>query len=163
MTTRTTKRSPGEVTWMDLATPDLAVATEFYRQVFGWNYIDTGPDFGHYHMALMKGHNTAGMGPLQPGSPMPSAWTIYFSSDDAAADAGRAKALGGTVLVDGMVIGDSGTMAVCVDPTGAVSACGRRTTTSGRGAMESTVRWPGGRSTPGIPRLPVISTANSST
>lgn len=51
MATRTTKRSPGEVTWMDLATPDLAVATEFYRQVFGWNYIDTGSDFGHYHMA----------------------------------------------------------------------------------------------------------------
>lgn len=120
MTTRTTKRSPGEVTWMDLATPDLAVATEFYRQVFGWNYIDTGPDFGHYHMAVMNDHNAAGMGPLQPGSPMPSAWTIYFSSDDAAADVARAQALGGTVLVDGMVIGDSGIMAICVDPTGAV-------------------------------------------
>lgn len=120
MTTRTTKRNPGEPTWMDLATPDLAVATEFYRQIFGWSYIDTGPDFGHYHMAMKDGHNAAGMGPLQPEAQMPSAWTIYFSTDDTAADAARVQALGGQVLVDTMPIGDSGKMVICADPTGAV-------------------------------------------
>ena len=57
---------------------------------------------------------------MQPGAQMPSAWTIYFATDDAAADTARVKALGGQVIVDPMTIGDSGVMAICVDPTGAV-------------------------------------------
>jgi predicted enzyme related to lactoylglutathione lyase len=120
MTTRTTKRTPGAPTWMDLATPDLDGAKAFYNTVFGWDYMDTGPDFGHYQMALAQGHNAAGIGPLQPGSPMPSAWTIYFATDDADADVARVKLLGGQVIVDPMEIPGSGRMAICVDPTGAV-------------------------------------------
>jgi hypothetical protein len=120
MTTRTTKRSAGEPTWIDLMTPDLEVAKQFYRQVFGWEYLDTGADFGHYNMAMLQGRNAAGIGPMPPHIPMPSAWTVYFSSDDTAADVARAKALGGQVVADPMVIGDSGVMAVLTDPTGAV-------------------------------------------
>ena len=121
MTTRTTKRSAGEPTWIDLATTDLAVAKNFYQQVFGWDFFDTGPDFGHYHFALSQGRNAAGVGLIwPPDSPQPSAWTIYFASDDAAADSERVKALGGQVMVEPMTIGDSGAMAICVDPTGAV-------------------------------------------
>ena len=120
MTIRTTKRTPGEVTWMDLATPDLDGAKAFYNAIFGWEYMDTGPDFGHYQMAMAQGHNAAGIGLLQPGSPMPSAWTVYFATEDAAADATRVKLLGGQVIVDTMEIPGSGMMAICVDPTGAV-------------------------------------------
>lgn len=121
MTTRTTKRSAGEPTWLDLATPDLAVAKQFYQQVFGWSFVDTGPAFGHYHFAQSQGRNAAGVGPIwPPDSPQPSAWTIYFASDDAAADVERVKALGGQVVVEPMVIADSGAMAICADPTGAV-------------------------------------------
>ena len=120
MTTHTTKRSPGELTWMDLATPDMEAAKKFYRQLFDWDYVDTGADFGHYHFALAQGRNAAGMGPMQPDSPMPPAWTIHFASDDAAADVARAQALGGQVIADAMAIGDSGVLAVCADPTGAV-------------------------------------------
>jgi uncharacterized protein len=121
MTTRTTKRSAGEPTWMDLATPDLNVAKAFYGQIFGWEFIDTGADFGHYQMARSQGRNTAGIGPIwPPDSPQPSAWTIYFASDDAAADAERVKALGGQVMVEPMTISDSGVMVICADPTGPV-------------------------------------------
>ena len=120
MTTRTTKRPPGEPTWMDLATPDLDGARAFYNTIFGWDYFDAGPDFGHYTMALAQGQQAAGMGPMQPDSPMPTAWTIYFSSDDAAADLVRVQALGGQVIADVMSIGPLGALAVCADPTGAV-------------------------------------------
>ncbi len=121
MSTRTTKRSAGVPTWLDLATPDLETAKSFYRQVFAWDYLDTGADFGHYHFAQSQGRNTAGIGPIwPPDSPQPSAWTIYFASDDAAADSERVKALGGQVIVEPMAIADSGVMAVCADPTGAV-------------------------------------------
>ena len=120
MTTRTTKRPAGEPTWIDLMTPDVEAAKQFYRQIFGWDYLDTGADFGHYNMAMRQGRNAAGIGPMPPNMPMPSAWTIYFSSDDAAADVARAKALGAHVIAEPMVIGDSGVMAVLADPTGAV-------------------------------------------
>lgn len=121
MTTRATKRAAGEPTWVDLATPDLTVAKNFYQQIFGWDFVDTGPDFGHYHFAQLQEHNAAGIGPIwPPDSPQPSAWTIYFASDDATADCARVKELGGQVMVEPMIIGDSGQMAICVDPTGAV-------------------------------------------
>ncbi len=121
MTTRTTKRPAGEPTWLDLATPNLEGAKAFYQQLFGWDYVDTGADFGHYNMAMSQGRNAAGIGPIwPPDSPQPSAWTIYFASDDAAADTAQVKALGGQVLVEPMQIADSGAMAICVDPTGAV-------------------------------------------
>lgn len=119
MTTRTTIRPPGEPNWMDLVTPDLAAAKDFYRQIFGWDYLDTGADFGHYNMALAQGRNAAGINAIQPNTQMPSVWTIYFSSDDAAADVARVKALGGQVYLDPMTVGDSGVMAICADPTGA--------------------------------------------
>jgi uncharacterized protein len=121
MTTRTTKRNAGTPTWMDLATPDLAVAKKFYTAVLGWDYFDTGPDFGNYNMAMAQGRNVAGIGPIwPPDSPQPSAWTIYFASDEATSDCARVKELGGQVMVEPMVIADSGSLAVCVDPTGAV-------------------------------------------
>jgi uncharacterized protein len=120
MTILTSKRPPGEPNWTDLSTPDLNKAREFYGQIFGWNFIDTGPEFGHYQLALMKGQSAAGIGPMQPGSPMPSAWTVYFSTDDAAADTARVAQLGGQVMVDAFPVGDLGSMAICADPTGAV-------------------------------------------
>lgn len=120
MSTRTTKRPAGEPTWFDLATPDLDVAKAFYQAVFGWSFIDTGPDFGHYNFAQSNGRNVAGIGPIwPPDSPQPSAWTIYFASDDATADCERVQELGGQVMVEPMVIGDSGLMGICMDPTGA--------------------------------------------
>lgn len=120
MTTRTTKRTAGTPTWLDLATPNLDAAKAFYTQVFGWDYFDTGADFGHYNMAMSQGRNAAGIGPIwPPDSPQPSAWTIYLASDDINADAKRVQELGGQVMVEPMVIADSGSMAICVDPTGA--------------------------------------------
>lgn len=120
MSTRMTKLPAGEPTWYDLATPDLTVATAFYKEVFGWTYVNTGPDFGNYHFAQSDGRNVAGIGPIfPPDSPQPSAWTVYFASEDAAKDCERVKELGGQVLVEPMVISDSGSMAICMDPTGA--------------------------------------------
>lgn len=119
MTTRTTARKPGEPTWIDLVTPDLEGAKRFYHDLFGWEYVDTGEDFGHYNMAHLQGRNAAGMNALQPGQEMPSVWTIYFSTDDADADAARVTALGGQVYFAPMTVGDSGRMVVCADPTGA--------------------------------------------
>lgn len=120
MTVLTSKRAPGEPNWTDLSTPDLDKAKEFYGQVFGWNFVDTGADFGHYQLALVQGQSAAGMGPMQPDQQMPSAWTVYFSTDDAAADTARVAELGGQVIMEIFPVGALGSMAICADPTGAV-------------------------------------------
>jgi hypothetical protein len=118
MTTITDPRAHGALTWMDLSAPDLEGAKRFYQQVFGWEYLDLGAEFGHYHYALMQGRVAAGIGQTPPGSPMPPAWTIYLAS--VAGDVERVQALGGQVMLQPMIVGDAGKMAVCVDPTGAV-------------------------------------------
>lgn len=118
MTTQTTPRAHGALTWMDLSTPDLEGAKRFYQQVFGWEYLDLGAEFGHYHYALADGRAAAGIGQMAPGSPMPPAWTMYLAS--AEGDVERVQALGGQVVLEPMAVGDAGKMAVCVDPTGAV-------------------------------------------
>jgi predicted enzyme related to lactoylglutathione lyase len=119
MTTRTTKHSAGEPAWFDLATPDLAVAKAFYHQLFGWEYVQVGSDEMPYQYAQSQERNAAGIAPIRPpDSPQPSAWTVFFASDDAAADAARVQALGGQVIARPMTIGESGIMAVCADPTG---------------------------------------------
>jgi hypothetical protein len=105
---------------MGLSTPDLEAAKTFYRQLFGWDYVDLGPEFGHYHFALAGGRNATGLGLIDPNTPAPPAWTIFLASDDAAADTVRISAMGGQVIAPVMAVGDSGMMAVCVDPTGAV-------------------------------------------
>ncbi len=119
MTILTSKRAPGEPNWTDLSTPDLDKAKEFYRQVLGWDFLGSGEEFGNYQLALVQGQNAAGIGPMEPGSQMPSTWTVYFSSDDAAADTARVAELGGQVVMDAFPVGDLGSMAICADPTGA--------------------------------------------
>ena len=118
MTTQTTPRAHGALTWMDLSTPDLEGAKRFYQHVFGWEYLDIGAAFGHYHYALMHGGAAAGIGQLPPEAPMPPVWTVYLADAEGAVE--RVKALGGQVIVETMTVGDAGKMTVCIDPTGAM-------------------------------------------
>jgi len=118
MTTQIAPRPHGAFTWMDLATPDLEGAKRFYHRVFGWEFLDLGAEVMHYHYALAQGRPVADLGQLQPGSAMPTAWTIFLAS--AEGDAERVKALGGQVLLEPMRIGDAGKMSICVDPTGCI-------------------------------------------
>lgn len=111
----------GRPVWMDLTTSDLGKASAFYGDLFGWSLFDVGADFGHYNIVSKNGHDLAGMMPKSDEmAGMPDAWTVYFGVEDVAATAAAVKAAGGQVMFDSMQIGDQGTMAVIVDPTGAV-------------------------------------------
>ncbi|MGH3923304.1 MAG: VOC family protein, partial [Pseudonocardiaceae bacterium] len=48
MPTRTNPWPTGTPCWVDLSVPDLAAAKEFYGAVFGWSFVDSGAEFGHY-------------------------------------------------------------------------------------------------------------------
>lgn len=61
----------------------------------------------------------AGIGVADADGP-PPAWTTYLAVDDAGVIADRAAAAGATVMVPPMQVGSMGSMAVLVDPGGAV-------------------------------------------
>ena len=45
MPTRSQPWPAGTPCWIDLSAPDLGAAKEFYGAVFGWSFLDLGPDF----------------------------------------------------------------------------------------------------------------------
>ena len=110
----------GEPCWADLVAPDLAAAQRFYSTLFGWTFLDTGADFGHYVMCLKNGRVVAGMSPPMPGAEQtPAAWSLYLMSHDLEDTAGRVDAGGGKVIVAPMDIPNNGRMLFALDPSGA--------------------------------------------
>jgi len=108
----------GTPCWTDLGSPDVAASTAFYGAVLGWSFIDTGAEFGNYHIAHVDGHAAAAIGPKQDPA-QPTVWTVYLASDDADATATAITASGGTVLVEPFEVPGNGRMTVATDPAGA--------------------------------------------
>lgn len=107
--------------WFDLSTSDFAAAKQFYAELFGWTYEESGPEMGYYTMAFRDGRAAAAIAPKMPGQEHgPVAWTVYFGVDNIGATVGRIKEAGGSVMVEPMHIGDAGHMAIVGDSDGAV-------------------------------------------
>ena len=119
MSTRDEAWPQGTPSWVDLSSPDVAASNEFYRTLFGWEIVDTGPENGNYGICMVNGRAAAGIGPAQPGSDGPPVWTTYLAVDDVEKVAEAITANGGTVVMAPMTVGDQGRMAIAQDPTGA--------------------------------------------
>ncbi len=120
MTTRDTPFAPGTPCWVDLLSSDPDRAAAFYGQVLGWDAEDAGEQFGHYVRFSSDGHGVAGMMRNSPEMGSPDVWTTYISTDDIDATVAKATEAGATVMAPAMEVGDLGSMAVIVDPVGAV-------------------------------------------
>ena len=71
MSTRTDPWPAGTPCWVDLSVPDVQAAVDFYADVIGWTFVDSGPDYGNYHIAQVDGRAAAGVGPImQEGQPV---------------------------------------------------------------------------------------------
>jgi uncharacterized protein len=115
-----TTYAPGTPCWVDLGTPDIDKAVDFYAEVLGWEVppSENPEETGGYRIGEVGGKPAAGMMPLmQEGQP--SAWTTYISTDDADATAAKVRDAGGQVVVEPMDVMDLGRMAAFTDPTGA--------------------------------------------
>ena len=108
----------GTPAWVDLMASDFTAAKDFYRGVFEWEFSESGEEFGYYSVATLDGEAVAGIGPARGLEGPPPAWTVYLAVDDAEATAARVTSAGGTVFAPPMAVGDFGTMALAVDPTG---------------------------------------------
>jgi uncharacterized protein len=119
MSLRTSPWPAGVPCWADLNVPDVAAAKAFYSAVLGWEYQDSGEEYGGYVLAVRGDAPAAGIGP-QPEPGMTAAWTLYIASDDVDKTAAAVTENGGTVVLAPGDVGPIGRMAIAADPTGAV-------------------------------------------
>jgi predicted enzyme related to lactoylglutathione lyase len=84
--------STGKFCWFDLMTTDVASASAFYGELFGWELRPHGA--GGYHMLHDRaGRSLGGMMASPPGQP--SAWLPYATTDDIAATVATIREHGG--------------------------------------------------------------------
>ena len=78
--------SPGDPCWIELFTPDVEQAREFYGELFGWT-AEHGDEekYGGYIMFSKDGQMVGGCMRNDGSSGAPDVWTVYLASDDAEA------------------------------------------------------------------------------
>jgi uncharacterized protein len=120
MVTRDTAWGDGTPCWVDLGVADIATASAFYAELFGWEAQPGPPEAGGYTAFRKDGRQVAGIGPNMGPPGQPPAWITYLAASDAAGTAGRIKAAGGQLLMGPMDVMGLGRMALATDPGGAV-------------------------------------------
>ena len=115
------EHAPGTFCWAELATSDGPGAKEFYAGVFAWDPQDLPMGDGMiYTMLNLDGKVVGAL--YEKGEMMkevPTHWASYVSVTSADEIAAKAKALGGTVILEPFDVMDVGRMATITDPTGA--------------------------------------------
>ena len=109
--------------WDEVWTDDVPVATEFYKDVFGFERTDHDIDDTDrtYHVFRNDGKPRAGL-LAHPFENERSAWVNYVRVEDPAALAARVDSLGGRILVDAQPRPVGGTVALVAGPSGAAIA-----------------------------------------
>ncbi|MBO0712091.1 MAG: VOC family protein [Acetobacteraceae bacterium] len=109
---------------VELITPNLAAAKNFYAGLFGWTFRDRQTGGTVYAEALLNGRSVAGLvyRPLPANEKRSPAWLGFFSVRDVDAATQTALQHGGRVLFGPRTIPDRGREAVLADPQGAIFA-----------------------------------------
>ena len=109
----------GVPSWVDMGSPDLGAAKEFYGGLFGWNCPEGPPEAGGYSVCDLKGKTVAGLGP-QMNPDAPPNWLTYVNVDSADDTVAKVTANGGVVFMPPMDVMEAGRMAIFADSVGAV-------------------------------------------
>jgi hypothetical protein len=115
----TTRAAAGRVVWTELPSNDPAKATEFYRQVTGLTPVDVARRGGSYTMLKSGTVERAGIF-RNPDPQWSPGWLTHFGVADLQGAVERTKALGGKVLLPPSPELREGSMAVVLDPVGAI-------------------------------------------
>lgn len=109
----------GAPSWFELVTRDVARATQFYRDLFGWTSdVVQMPDFP-YTILKREGIGIAGIMPHQPDmGEMAEYWAVYFTVQDPDATAATVTAEGGQVVIPPQDIPGIGRFLGMVSPRG---------------------------------------------
>ena len=104
---------------LELNTPDLPKAKEFYSKLCGWTFNDMPTSVGSY--AMFKPDNGPGGGIMSMPA-APTAWLPYLGVDDIHTATDKAAALGAKVIRNAEEVEGYGWMSILIDPTGATIA-----------------------------------------
>lgn len=114
----------GKVIFVELVTPDLVAAKQFYAGLFGWTFRDIQAGGAEYAEASLDGHPVAGLihKEIPAGGHRQPSWLNFISVRDV--DAAKKIALqhGAKVLFGPRSMPNRGREAVFADPQGAVFA-----------------------------------------
>ena len=116
------ENAPGSFCWIELATTDGPAAKKFYGELFGWEGSDTPISEGMVYTTLKLNGKDVGALYQKGGEEMkhiPTHWASYISVTSSDETAAKAKALGGTVVMEPFDVMEHGRMAIIADPTGA--------------------------------------------
>lgn len=114
--TTLTPHAVGTPCWLDLTTPDPEAVRPFYEVVLGWRFQGQSTEKGEFSLIYRERDVVAAaVPPMGEGG----AWCLYFASADVYADAGRIRELGGQVTLEPGPVGESGSLLMAKDPTGA--------------------------------------------
>lgn len=110
---------PGKVVWMDLLTTDVPAATEFYTDVFGWQF-DHSAD-GSYAYATLNGKPVAAIAEYDDDLKQAEGlWLASISVANVDAAIAIVEANGGRVIEHAENLPGRGRTALVEDPQGAV-------------------------------------------
>ncbi len=114
----------GKVIFVELVTPDLSAAKQFYAGLFGWTFRDIQADKSEYAEASLDGRPVAGLvqRDIPAGKQRQPAWLGFIAVSDVDATTTIALQHGAKVLFEPHNIPDRGREAVFADPQGAVFA-----------------------------------------
>jgi predicted enzyme related to lactoylglutathione lyase len=114
----------GKVIFVELVTPDLAAAKQFYAGLFGWTFRDIQAGRTHYAEASLDGLPVAGLihRDVPAGEHRQPAWLTFIAVRDVDAAKKIALQQGAKVLFEPHSIPDRGREAVFADPQGAIFA-----------------------------------------
>jgi uncharacterized protein len=113
---------PGVPCWVDTSQPNPEASLDFYKGLFGWEFENVMPPGSpvKYFIARIRGGDVAAIGSIPEGAPAMATWNTYVWVDRADDTAAKVRNAGGTVIMEPFDVMDSGRMAVCTDPEGAV-------------------------------------------
>jgi len=113
---------PGVPCWIDTTQPDPEAAVEFYAGLFRWDFVDVMPPGaeGKYFIARIRGGDVAAVSAPPRDVPPMAMWNTYVWVESADEAASKVRDAGGTVVIEPFEVMDSGRMAVCTDPEGAL-------------------------------------------
>lgn len=114
----------GQPVWIDYVCQNFDATKTFYSEVFDWDIVDQGPDFGHYHQIMKGSHPVGGFMRAMnfdgtPNLATPAMWTTYLNTRSIEETYSAAVASGAAEIARPMDVGPLGKMAIVTDPTGA--------------------------------------------
>jgi uncharacterized protein len=110
----------GQPCWMDVSVPDAETREglmAFLGGMFGWTFDVGGAETGYYTMGMLDGQPVCAIGQQPEGAGF---WVTYLNVDDIEASVRRVLEAGGRVFMGPMAVMGAGSMALGMDPGGAV-------------------------------------------